>query len=310
MTQSRGAFEHPGLLYASTAEYVAATTEFIGAGLDAGEPVLVAVPGPRLALIRDALGTDAPAVRWADMAVAGRNPGRIIPDVLLRFAGEHAGKRVRIIGEPIWPERTPVEYPACAQHEAMINVAFAGRDATILCPYDIVHLDPGQVADAARTHPVLRTATTTWPSTAYGDPLATAAVFNQPLPPEPPDARSFPIDGPGSLTALRTFLTDEAEHAGLSRDQTGSLLIAVNELATNTCEHTTGPGRVAVWTEPGRLVCQVTDSGYLADPLAGRVPPSSDATGGRGLILAHQLCDLVRIHTGPGGTTIRLHLDG
>ncbi|WP_412543761.1 sensor histidine kinase [Longispora sp. K20-0274] len=308
MTQSRGHFEHPGLLYASTAEYVAATTEYIGAGLDAGESVLVAVPGARLTLIRDALGPDASAVRWADMAVAGRNPGRIIPDVLLRFAGEHAGKRVRIVGEPIWPERTAVEYPACAQHEALINVAFAGRDATILCPYDIVGLDPGRVADAARTHPVLSSAATTWTSTAYGDPVATAAHFNQPLPPEPPGAASAAIDGAGSLIGLRGFLTAEGRRADLSHDQLGNLLIAVNELATNTCEHAAGTGRVTVWTEPGRLVCQVTDTGHITDPLAGRVPPPTDATGGRGLILAHQLCDLIRIHTGPTGTTIRLHL--
>ena len=39
------------------------------------------------------------------------------------FVREHPGSRVRIVGEPIWAERTDEEYPACAEHEALINVA-------------------------------------------------------------------------------------------------------------------------------------------------------------------------------------------
>jgi hypothetical protein len=82
------------------------------------------------------------------MTVAGRNPGRIIPTVLLAFANAHPGRRVRLIGEPIWAGRSPVEYPACAQHEALINAAFTGRPATILCPYNTELLDPVWIEDA------------------------------------------------------------------------------------------------------------------------------------------------------------------
>src|SRR5690349_5948381 len=151
------AFAHPALLYRDTGEYLAGTLPFIRDGLAAGEPVAVAVPGPHLELLRDALGADAGRVRLLDMRVVGGNPGRILPGVLLAFANAHADRRVRIIGEPIWPGRTPVEYPACAQHEALINAAFAGRAATVLCPYDTGRLDPAWIRDSYRTHPVLST---------------------------------------------------------------------------------------------------------------------------------------------------------
>ena len=98
-------------------------------------------PAPRLRLLHDALGADAERVQLLDMTVAGRNPGRIIAEVLLATAAAHPDRHVRIIGEPIWPGRSEIEYPACVQHEALINLAFRGRRATILCPYDVAGLD-------------------------------------------------------------------------------------------------------------------------------------------------------------------------
>jgi len=160
-------FVHPALLYRDDQEYVAGTVPYIREGLAAGEPVAVAVPGRNLALIRDALGLDAERVLLRDMAVAGRNPGRIIPTVLLAFAQAHPGRRVRLIGEPIWAGRSDTEYPACAQHEALINAAFTGRAATILCPYNTDLLEPVWVDDAYRTHPVM------WSTTLPDDPGAT-----------------------------------------------------------------------------------------------------------------------------------------
>jgi hypothetical protein len=85
----------------------------------------------------------------------GRNPGRIIGTVLTAFVREHAGQRVRIIGEPIWAGRSEDEYPACAEHEALINVALAESPAYVLCPYDVRRLGREWLTDATRTHPTL-----------------------------------------------------------------------------------------------------------------------------------------------------------
>jgi anti-sigma regulatory factor (Ser/Thr protein kinase) len=301
------AFDHPALFYRTADEYLAGTVAFITAGLDAQQPVMVAVPGANLDLIRRGLGPAADRVQLRDMSVAGRNPGRILPGVLLAFAGAHPGQRVWIIGEPIWPGRTEVEYPACAQHEALINAAFSGRDAAILCPYDVTHLDQQVIDDAYRTHPVIAEDAARRQSPGYGDPAVVAAAFNRPLPRPPDEAATIGIDT-ATLAVMRKFLTDLAGAAGLDADRVIDLAMAVNELATNTLEHGGGEGTLAIWPENGHLVCQISDAGYIGDPLAGRIPAPPDQVRGRGLVLVNQVCDLVRIHTVPGATTIRLQM--
>ena len=52
---------------------------FIRDGLEAGEPILVVVGREKIGQLQDALGSDAAAVSFADMAEVGRNPARIIP---------------------------------------------------------------------------------------------------------------------------------------------------------------------------------------------------------------------------------------
>jgi anti-sigma regulatory factor (Ser/Thr protein kinase) len=301
-------FIHPALLYGDAGEYLAGTVPFIRDGLAAGEPVAVAVPGPNLQLIRDALGGDAERVLLRDMTVAGRNPGRIIPAVLLAFADAHPGRRVRVIGEPIWAGRSPTEYPACAQHEALINAAFAGRAATILCPYNTELLDPVWVDDAYRTHPVMLNRTRRWDSPQYQDPVAVAAGFNRPLPAPPAAAATFTVDL-YTLSVARSVVAEHGARAGLTTERIGQLALAVAELAANAVEHGGGRGELAVWTHEDHLVCQLADTGHLTDPLAGRIPVPPDApNGGRGLLLVNQLCDLVRIHTTSDGTTVRIYV--
>ncbi|MDI6102363.1 sensor histidine kinase [Actinoplanes sp. NEAU-A12] len=301
-------FDHPGLLYEGVEDYLTATTKFVRGAVAAGDAVLVAVPGPNLTALRDSLSDVAASVDFADMTVAGRNPGRIIPGVLLAFAATHAGRRVSIIGEPIWPGRSAVEYPACAQHEALINAVFTGRDAAILCPYDAGRLDAAAVRDAWQTHPVMIVDGGRQDSPAYVDPIITAAQFNQPLPAVPAGAARQPYSEATDLGRVRRFVAESAARAGLPEARADDLITAANELAENTIVHTPGGGVMAMWTEPGTLVCQIDDHGHLADPLAGRIPAPAHIEGGRGLLLAHHLCDLVRIHTTASGTTIRLHM--
>ncbi|WP_144127001.1 sensor histidine kinase [Catellatospora sichuanensis] len=301
-------FVHPALLYRSDEEYLAGTVPFIRDGLAAGEPVAVAVPGANLRLIADALGADAEQVLLKDMTVAGRNPGRIIPTVLLAFANAHPGRRVRLIGEPIWAGRSEDEYPACAQHEALINAAFNGRPATILCPYNTELLDPAWIADAYKTHPVMLDATRRFDSVHYDDPVAVAAGFNLPLPDPPADAATITVDL-YTLAAVRRFVAGHAHRAGLTTERITDLTIAVSELATNAIKYGGGTGELALWVHGDHLICQLTDSGHLSDPLTGRIPvPAHAPNGGRGLLLVNQLCDLVRVHTTAVGTSTRIHL--
>ncbi|WP_037672146.1 anti-sigma factor RsbA family regulatory protein [Streptomyces griseus] len=308
MTAVADPFVHPALFYRDEQEYLAGTVPFVREAVEAGEPVAVAVPGENLRLIQDGLGDAAAGVRFLDMRQAGRNPGRIIPGVLRAFAdAQPSGRRVRIIGEPIWAGRTANEYPACVQHEALINAAFQGREVTILCPYDVKRLDEQVLTDALATHPTLITSGSPLPraSGAY-DPEAVVAGYNRPLS-HVPDVQGLVFDDV-TLPGARYHATAEGMRLGLTGTRLDDLSLITAELTTNSVVHGGGVGELRVWAEDGYVVCEVRDSGRLEDPLAGRRPAPHEQRGGRGLLLVNLIADLVRVHTDHEGTTIRVFL--
>lgn len=307
MTPSRvpDRFVHSALFHQDDSEYVAGLVPFIADGLARGEPVAVAVPGDRLAVLCGALGPLARRVRMLDMTEAGRNPGRIIPAVLRRFADRHPDRHVRMVGEPMWPGRSDREYPACMQHEALTNLSFTGRNVTIVCPYDTQRLAPHVLTDAHATHPLVWERDACEPSADYA-PERVIATYNRPLP-APPDAPQWMVRAEVDLATARRFVSAHAEQLGLARDRIADLALMVNELATNSLVHTGGGCRVRIWREGEDIVCAVADRGHITDPLAGRRPSLPGQFGGRGLLLVNQFADLVRMHTTPEGTTLHVH---
>lgn len=299
-------FVHPALLYRTDAEYLDLLVPFISDGLAAGDPVAVIVPGPRLRQLDAALGVSAERVHRIDMTVAGRNPGRIIPSVL-HFADTHPGRHVRIVGEPVWPGRSATEYPACAQHEALVNTSFAGRDITIACPYDAAGLDPGTIADARATHPLVWEADQRYSSAEYA-PDRVVARYNEPLHHSPADAHRHLIAAPTDLRPARRAIADRARALGLPAHRVADLELIATELATNSLVHADGPCELRVWSDGRDIVCEGRDTGRLTDPLAGRRPAKPSDNSGRGLLMINDLADLVRTHTSPQGTTIRAYL--
>jgi anti-sigma regulatory factor (Ser/Thr protein kinase) len=287
------------LFYRSDADYQAKIVPFVTEGLDLGQPVAVAVPTPHLRLVRDALGEDARRVTLLDMFDEGRNPGRIIAGVLHRFADSRSDQHVRLVGEPVWAGRSTIEYPACVQHEALINVAFADRDATILCPYDTSGLDFRAIADAYATHPVIWGDDGACLSDCYA-PDAVLARYNEPL--EAPPGDTFVVATITDVREARWFATERARQFGLTGERLGDLALIVTELVTNSIVHTNGPGWLSVFADDEHVVCEVRDLGTFADPLAGRRPADPERTNGRGLLLVNDLADLVRMHTGEGPT--------
>jgi anti-sigma regulatory factor (Ser/Thr protein kinase) len=296
---------HAALFYGGRDDYLPATVGLLRGALDRDEPVFVAVPGRRVSMLRKELGADAGRVAFGDMAQIGRNPARIIPAVRA-FIDGHPGERISYLNEPAWPTRTDRELREAARHEALVNLAFAGTAATIMCPYDLTGLPAEALADAERTHPILIQHGVSLPSAAYLGAHVLPARCDQPL--APPPAGTSAGQYRADLHSVRDLVTECAARAGLELDRMLDLVLAASEVAANTLRHTTANGTVRVWQTDAEILCQIEDSGWITDPLAGRVRPPVEEPGGQGLWLVNQVCDLVEIRSSEIGTTVRMHM--
>jgi anti-sigma regulatory factor (Ser/Thr protein kinase) len=304
-----GAAAHPGSLHAASiyrrnADGVASVVSFAQEGLARGEAVSIGVLAPLGRLLRRALGERGPRVAFFDMAELGRNPGRIIP-AMLDFAAAHADRRIRYVSQPFWPGRSAAEAVEAMRHEALVNLAFAQANAAILCLYDTGELGPQVTSAAEETHPTVIRDGQVRASLRYAGGGQIPPACNRPLAPPPPRVRSLFYQH--DLRPVRQRVARCAQEAGLTADRAADLMLAVSEVAANTLRHTTGGGTLWVWPTPGEVVCQVQDSGNVADPLAGRWGPA-DRLSGHGLWVVNQLCDLVELRTGPDGTVVRMHM--
>jgi anti-sigma regulatory factor (Ser/Thr protein kinase) len=301
------AFRHEALFYAGRDEFVDRVGAFIRDAVAAEEPVLAVVDREKIDLLRSALDGERDEVLFADMRELGGNPARIIP-AWRDFVAEHAatGHRLRGVGEPIWPGRTAAELAECRRHESLLNLAFAeGRSWWLVCPYDVERLDPAVVEEARRTHPFVCEDGAARESADYYGLDAIARPFDDELPEPPDDASELPFRH-GSLAPLRRFVARLA--ADLGAERRADLVLAAHEVVSNSLRHGGGAGRLLVWREPDALLCEVRDRGRIADPLVGRERPAFGRSGGRGLWLANQLCDLVQVRSFPEGSVVRLHM--
>jgi len=110
------------------------------------------------------------------------------------------------------------------------------------------------------------------------------------------------------LSAVRAVVHRCAIRAGLPEARAIDLVLAVSEVAANTVRHTKSPGSLKIWYDSDEIVCQIQDTGFIADPLAGQRRPSLEAMGGHGLWIVHQVCDEVQMRSDETGTTIQLHM--
>jgi anti-sigma regulatory factor (Ser/Thr protein kinase) len=302
------AFRHEAYFYSGIAEFREGLGGFIREGLDNDEPALVVLTADKIELLRDDLGPDADRVLFADMDEVGANPARIIP-AWREFVAGHEGVsgRVRGIGEPISAERSPAALVECQHHESLLNVAFADTPGFyLLCPYDVGALGPHVLLEARRSHPfvVVNGEERTNPDFRDfhdGTPLLCETL---PSPTAQPRWRVFGLRG---LAGLREFVAAEASDAGLEK-RGSDLVMAANEIATNSVRYGGGGGNVRVWEDGASLICEINDKGKIDEPLVGRRTPVEGQVSGYGVWLANQLVDLVQVRNTPVGTTVRLHV--
>src|ERR1700728_1078844 len=105
---SASSFRHEALLYEEFDAFVDGAIAFIEGGLDEDAATLVVVSPAKIDALRAALGAKAASVEFADMAVVGANPSRIIP-AWRDFVTRHAGtdRPLRGIGETILGQTHP-----------------------------------------------------------------------------------------------------------------------------------------------------------------------------------------------------------
>ncbi|WP_436497637.1 anti-sigma factor RsbA family regulatory protein [Actinokineospora sp. HUAS TT18] len=291
-------FVHEALVYRDQVGLIDGTVEFLREGVRAGESVFAILPVDSLDAIRVALGPDSGGVRFLDISEVGANPARIIPTIRGLAEGPTRG-----VGEPVYAGLSEAATAEARLHEALLNLAFDGTPLRLRCPID-AGLPADAIESSAATHPVIVGNGT---STTY-DPKAALVEFGGALP--APDAVSdvahFCLD---DLPELRDLVSVRAGGFGLSRAKALDLTLATNEIVTNSICHGGERGTLRVWDDADAVVCEISDSGHISDPLVGRTVPLPSVPGGRGVWLANQLCDLVQIRSSATGTVVRLHMN-
>lgn len=112
----------------------------------------------------------------------------------------------------------------------------------------------------------------------------------------------------GRLGEVRHEVGQRLAEAGLPERDAEDFLLAVNEAMANALRHGPGRGRLRLWGD-GRVVCEIADTGGGipgGSPLHSLPRPEPRQQGGRGLWLAQQYSDELRIDTGPQGTQVWL----
>jgi CheY-like chemotaxis protein len=165
---------HEALVYSSLDELAVAALPFIREGLARDERVLVVLREDRSAAVRDVLGSDAAKIEFGDVVSWYQSPEHAFQQYM-SYIDEHLGAaaapRLRVVAEVLWPQSSAVaEVAAWKRYEAGISGALASVPISFICTYDTRELPAEIVADARRTHPVLRAADGARPSAHYSEP--------------------------------------------------------------------------------------------------------------------------------------------
>ena len=313
---------HRALIGASDAALVDGAVAFVQAGIDRGEPVVVACTEVTTELLQKALA-DRPEVVWVDWDdVYDNGPAAAITAV------RRLGERYRVDGVPVvrlvlepfagpdpdtWREWQ--RYDAVLDHQLHEAELLGDDPLQVLCLCDTRRVPEPLVAAARATHPFLQVDGEEQSNPDHVD--AEEYLLGLPVPAEPLESTEplLRADGVRDLRGLRRDLTQRATDATLPPGSGPALedfLLAVDEMTTNALRHGRPPVDLRLWAGEKRLVCTITDHGAgLQDPFIGYGPAHGAdlSLGGMGLWLARQLCDHVDITTAEDGVRVRLTTD-
>jgi anti-sigma regulatory factor (Ser/Thr protein kinase) len=304
MTGNGSEFRHNALVYESQDEYVALSVPFLREGIEAGEGAIVAHTKPGLAVMREALGTDAEHVTFVDVSAAYTRPARTLASYHGVLAEQlREAPSLRAVAD-VQFGLDPGESDLWMGYEAVFNHCFSHLPLWVWCTYDGERL-PDPMRDAVwRTHPEVISDEGSHTSDQYEDPeTLLRRITREPRP--LPSLRS--IGSTRDVEELRERLARELGADGVTEAKALDMLLAATEIATNALEHGGGIEDVRVGRAEGRFVCEIVDRGEgFDDPTAGYLAPREGV--GRGLWVARQLMWDIEFLQSPKGFTARIWL--
>jgi anti-sigma regulatory factor (Ser/Thr protein kinase) len=298
---------HEAILYSAPDELAQRLVPQLLPSLDEGAPVVAVLDAVTRAEVRRALGDAAEHVEFPEPAVVHSVPPFTVATRWARLSRRvtTATGRATVVGQHV------EGLPGCTENhwarlDIALNVAVVGLPITVLCPY---RADDHELARVEATHPRIATATGLVASGSYRQPTEALVEFPPPPPPElgPPTAElAFTA---GGLADLRHRVAQVAGRSAVAPDRVADLVLAVNEIGSNSIEHGPGSGRLRLWVTDEDVVAEVADRGSADLPFPGMVAPTTAGIRGRGLWLASELCDVMQVWSDGEGTVVRLRMD-
>lgn len=302
---------HVGRVDASAAQQV---LPLLRAGLERGDPLVLACSAPLASVLRAGLPPGAPVAVVDEAVIDGRAATALAGYTAL--IDEHApsrGHRLQLVTDST---RHCAGVTAWLQTEALLNHVLADRALDHLCVMDLDGLGDDAVL-ARATHRLLLRDSRVVSNPAWREPTEVLRELGSSHGPDPVESTPpvLSVDDLTDLRALRRALNTSLRDGPLSADDAEDLVLAIDEVTANAAEHGVPPVDVRLWVTPERVLCSITDRGPGFDePLAGYGPAHGTdlSVGGMGLWLARRAVDLMT--TGPrtadgAGCVVRLLID-
>ena len=232
---------------------------------------MVAVDDRKIALLRERLGQDADKVEFADMTELGATPAASSRRGTSSRAAQRLGQgdprhRGADLGraQPGGARRVPAPRGA-AQPRVRRGRRTSGccaRTTRARCARRSSTRPAAATRSSATARRTSRATTTAAPTTRSRRSTRRCRARRA-------GAETLGFER-ATLAEVRRLVAEVSERAGLPPSRREDLVLAVNELATNSVRHGGGHGIVRVWRDEDALRCEVRDRGRIDDPLVGR----------------------------------------
>lgn len=309
-------FRHLAVIHRSVDELLDVFAPMLVAATARGDHLRAAVDDPLSRAIRERLGAAARGIVFGEpgrpYSYSGQTTAARRADRLRDLVGGSRGAIV-LTDHSILAGHTATQVSA-SDHRSVVdassNLALSGLPVTLICAFDIRHATETTEHGLYWNHPELIDGTTIRPNPRYRAPEdVLAATPVPPAPPLGPPIHELPFaNGTTALRDIRAWTRHHGQAADLHPARIDGLVMAINELVSNSIEHGGGHGTLSWWTRPGRVVAQIHDPGHMSTTTPGLRRPDPLAPRGRGIWLTRQVSDILHLWTTPKGSYARLEI--